>query len=124
MASFSDVLEASLAHLEAPLAHRKYIRTTNLIERSFVEERRRTKIIPRFFNERSGLKLVYAVLWRASERWQRVRMTELERKQLEVLRARLGLSQEPEPVRQAARPNRGRWHEAEVPRPNAFYRKK
>ncbi len=108
MASFSDDLEASLAHLEAPLAHRKYIRTTNLIERSFVEERRRTKIIPRFFNEKSGLKLVYAVLWRASERWQRVRMSELERRQLEVLRARLGLNQEPDPVRQTARSKKTR----------------
>lgn len=106
MASFSDDLEASLAHLEALLAHRKYIRTTNLIERSFVEERRRTKIIPRFFNEKSGLKPVFAVLWRASERWQRVRMSELERKQLEVLRAGLSLNQEPGPVRQATAPTR------------------
>ena len=31
--------------------HQKHVRTTNLIERSFVEERRRTKTIPRFFNE-------------------------------------------------------------------------
>ncbi len=28
-----------------PVAHRKYPRTTNLIERSFLEERRRTKIV-------------------------------------------------------------------------------
>ncbi|MGH7511203.1 MAG: IS256 family transposase [Gemmatimonadales bacterium] len=95
MKSFSDDLEASLAHLELPLAHRKHARTTNLIERAFVEERRRTKILPRFFDEQSGMKLVYAVLARASERWQRVRMTPLEVKQLALLRARLGLDPGP-----------------------------
>lgn len=92
MRSFSDDLEASLAHLELPLAHRKFVRTTNLIERSFEEERRRTKTLPRFFSERSGLKLAFAVLWRASQRWQRVRISSLERKQLDLLRQRLGIT--------------------------------
>jgi putative transposase len=55
--SFKDDLEASLAHLKMPGIHRKYVRTTNLIERSFEEERRRTKVIPRFFDEKSTLKL-------------------------------------------------------------------
>ncbi|WP_276968562.1 IS256 family transposase, partial [Metallibacterium scheffleri] len=45
--SFVDDLDASLAHLRLPAGHRKYMRTTNLIERSFEEERRRTKTIPR-----------------------------------------------------------------------------
>ena len=92
MRSFSDDLEASLAHLELPLAHRKFVRTTNLIERSFEEERRRTKTLPRFFSERSGLTLAFAVLWRASQRWQRVRISSLERKQLDLLRQRLGIT--------------------------------
>lgn len=92
MRSFSDDLEASLAHLELPLAHRKFVRTTNLIERSFEEERRRTKTLPRFFSEHSGLKLAFAVLWRASQRWQRVRISSLERKQLDLLRQRLGIT--------------------------------
>jgi transposase-like protein len=61
-----------------------------LIERSFLEERRRTKIIPRFFDERSCLKLVFAMLQRASQRWQRIRITELEQKQMEVLRQHWG----------------------------------
>lgn len=91
--SFADDLEASLAHLRLPVAHRKYARTTNLIERSFVEERRRTKVIPRFFTERSCLKLAFAALDRASRRWQRVTITELEQRQLEMLRKDL----EPEP---------------------------
>ena len=48
------------------------IRTTNLIERSFVEERRRTKTIPRFFTEKSCLKLVHATLIGAAENWHRL----------------------------------------------------
>ena len=68
MASLRDDLEASLARLRLPVAHRKYVRTTNLTGRSFLEERRRTKIIPRFFDERSCLKLVYATLVQASQR--------------------------------------------------------
>ena len=32
------------------------IRTTNLLERSFLEQRRRIKTIPRFFTEKSCLK--------------------------------------------------------------------
>lgn len=106
MKSFGEDLGASLAHLELPLAHRKQVRTTNLLERAFVEERRRTKIVPRFFDEHRGMKLVYAVLARAGERWQRVRMTALEQKQLAVLRTRLGLDPEP---------GAGRTHREEQP---------
>jgi putative transposase len=91
MASLSGDLEASLAHLRLPVAHRKYVRTTNLIERSFLEERRRTKIIPRFFDERSCLKLVYATLVRASQRWQQIHFTDAERTELHRLRQGLGL---------------------------------
>jgi putative transposase len=39
------------------LTHRRAIRTTNLLERLFVEERRRLKIIPNAFGERAVLKL-------------------------------------------------------------------
>ncbi len=62
-----------------------------MIERSFLEERRRTKIIPRFFDKRSCLKLVYATLVRASQRWQRIRITDAERAHLLRLRQALGL---------------------------------
>lgn len=86
MRSFEDDLEASLAHLKLPAVHRKHIRTTNLIERSFGEERRRTKVIPRFRSEKECLKLVFATLWRASERWRRVRFSEHERRQIERYR--------------------------------------
>jgi transposase-like protein len=99
MRSFNDDLPASLVHLELPLAHRRHVRTTNLIERSFEEERRRTKILPRFWSEHSGLKLIFAVLWRASARWPRVHITSLECKQLDLLRAQLGLATDALPAR-------------------------
>ena len=78
-------LDALLAHLQLPWRLRKYVRTTNLIERSFVEERRRTKTIPRFFSEKSCLKLVYAVLIRAADRWQRINIAATEYIQLQLI---------------------------------------
>lgn len=95
MRSFSDDLEASLAHLMVPVRHRKCVRTTNLIERSFVEERRRTKTLPYFMTEKSCLKLVFSTVWRASFRWQLIRMSELEQKQLSLLAKRLGIDPGP-----------------------------
>ena len=91
MKSFQDDWEACIAYLRCPAVHHKRIRTTNLLERSFLEERRRTKVIPRFFSEKSCLKLVFATLWRASQNWQGVRMSEFERQQLKLLRRELGL---------------------------------
>src|SRR5438270_1863925 len=92
---FADDLEASLAHLKVPVRHRISVRTTNLLERSFLEERRRSKVIPRFTNEKSAMKLVFASLIRASERWSRVSISELERKQLKLLRRELGVDPPP-----------------------------
>ena len=51
-----DDFEACIAHLRFPVTHRRAIRTTNLLERLFVEERRRLKIIPNAFGERAVLK--------------------------------------------------------------------
>lgn len=93
---FSEDLEASLSHLKLPIRHRINVRTTNLIERSFLEERRRSKVIPRFMEEKSAMKLVFATLIRASERWSRVSVSELESKQLELLRRELGIDPPPE----------------------------
>jgi len=84
VACFADDLEASLAHLKLPTLHHKSIRTTNLVERGFEEERRRSKVIPKFRTEKECLKLVFATLWRASQRWLKVKFTDIERKQLEA----------------------------------------
>jgi putative transposase len=89
MACLEDDLEASVSHLKLPKTHRKTVRTTNLCERSFVEQRRRAKVLPRFRGERECLKLVFASLWRASERWRRVKFMPLEKAQLDqYIRAR------------------------------------
>ena len=89
MTCLADDLEASLAHLKLPSLHQKSIRTTNLAERGFVEERRRSKVIPHFFDEQGCLKLVYATLIRASARWRMVRFDKLSQQQLDnYIRAR------------------------------------
>lgn len=95
MRCFAEDLEASLAHLKVPVRHRINVRTTNLLERSFVEERRRSKVIPRFTDEKSAMKLVFATLIRASDRWSRVSVSDLERKQLGLLRQELGIDPPP-----------------------------
>jgi transposase-like protein len=65
----ADDVAASLNHLKVPLRHRQYVRTSNLAERAFEEERRRTKVIPHLWDEASLVQLVFAVLIRVSERW-------------------------------------------------------
>jgi putative transposase len=89
LACLQDDFEACIAHLRFPLAHRRAIRTTNMLERLFGEERRRTKVIPHAFGERAVLKLMYAALIRAAERWRGLRMTEFERRQLTAIRSEL-----------------------------------
>ena len=59
---------------------------TNLLERLFGEERRRTKVIPHAFGERAVLKLMYAALIRAAESWRGIKITEFERRQLKAIR--------------------------------------
>jgi len=86
---FMDDFEACIAHLRLPVTHRRAIRTTNLLERLFVEERRRLKIIPNAFGERPVLKLMFGAMTRAAERWRRVRFTEFERRQIAAVRKEL-----------------------------------
>src|SRR6266496_2305962 len=62
------------------------IPVTNLLERLFGEERRRTKVIPHAFGERAVLKLMYAALIRAAERWRGIRITEFALRQLRAIR--------------------------------------
>jgi putative transposase len=69
-----------------PVTHRRAIRTTNLLERLFVEERRRLKIIPNAFGEKPVLKLMFGAMIRAAERWQAIRITDFERRQMAALR--------------------------------------
>jgi hypothetical protein len=48
-------------------------------------------VLPRFFTEQSCLKLVFATLIRAAERWQRIAITPLEHSQLQLLYQERGL---------------------------------
>jgi len=66
--------------------HRKRTRTTNLLERTFEESRRRTKVIPRFPGERACLTLLFATLITAAEQWRGVRMTPKILRALDALR--------------------------------------
>jgi putative transposase len=58
----ADDLEALVVHLRYPTRHRRRWRSTNLLERSLAEVKRRTKVIGRFPGETSCLTLVWAVL--------------------------------------------------------------
>ena len=57
-----DDLDALVVHLRYPLRHRKRWRSTNLLERTLGEVKRRTKVVGRFPGEESCLSLVWAVL--------------------------------------------------------------
>ena len=89
VACLEDDFEACITHLRFPLDHRRVIRTTNLLERLFGKERRRTKVIPHAFGVRAILKLMYAALIRAAERWRGIRIGEFERRQLRAIRDEL-----------------------------------
>jgi len=97
VACFADDREALLAIHRVPVRHRIRVRTTNLAARSFEEERRRTKVIPRLMSEKATMKLAFATMIRSAERWSRVSINDLERHQLKLLRAELGL--DPPPVK-------------------------
>jgi transposase-like protein len=95
VACFIDDHEALLAVHKVPVRHRIRVRTTNLAERGFEEERRRTKVIPRLMSEQATMKLAFATMIRAAERWCRVSVNDIERHQLKLLRAELGLDPPP-----------------------------
>lgn len=66
-------IELCLTYYKYPYRHWKRIRTTNAVERSFLEVRRRVRGIGRFKNEERALTMVY---WQMKEiRWYGVDMT-------------------------------------------------
>lgn len=68
----SDI-EACLTYYKYPYQHWRRIRTTNVVERSFKEVKRRTKGIGRFQDEQRALTMVY---WQLTElKWHGVKMT-------------------------------------------------
>ena len=74
MKTIDDNVDQLVAHLRFQLGHRKRTRSTNLLERTIVEVRRRTKIIGRCPGETSALSLIWAVLELASRGWRGITM--------------------------------------------------
>src|SRR5215470_6200694 len=105
-----DDAEANLNHLYVPQRHQQYVRTSNLAERAFEEERRRTKVIPQLWDEGSVTTLVFAVLIRVSERWGKKCFSPFEQHQIRSLRRQRQLDEptvraapiNPQPRRSAA----------------------
>ena len=89
MECLKETLNETLAHLQFPKEHWKFIRTTNLLERTWGEARRRTKVIPRFPTETSCLKLVFAALIGSAKRWRGIRVTPEILRKLDMLRAKI-----------------------------------
>jgi transposase-like protein len=86
MKCLAQDLEECLTALKLPLSHRLQTRTTNLLERLFGEGKRRSKVIPRFQSETSGLTLIFAVLIDASEGWRGVQIKQPAADRLRQLR--------------------------------------
>ncbi len=84
-------LEECLTYLLFPKEHQKRLRTTNLLERTFEESRRRTKVIPRFPTERACLALVFASVITAAQKWRGIRVTARILRQLDALRPKQSL---------------------------------
>jgi putative transposase len=83
----ADDLDALVVHLRYPTRHRRRWRSTNLLERSLGEVKRRTKVIGRFPGETSCLTLVWAVLdLYISHATNGIKFTQLERQHLKRLR--------------------------------------
>ena len=92
----ADDLDALVVHQRYPIRHRRRWRSTNLLERSLGEVKRRTKVMGRFPGEDSCLTLVWAVLDHLiTHQTNGIRFTELDRQRL----------------------NRARYHEPDQPIP-------
>jgi putative transposase len=83
----ADDLDALVVHLRYPTRHRRRWRSTNLLERSLGEVKRRTKVIGRFPGETSCLTLVWAVLdLYITHATNGIKFTQLERQHLKRTR--------------------------------------
>jgi putative transposase len=89
VACVTEDLASLTVHLRFPAEHWHRIRHSNLIERTFGETRRRTKVIGRLPGETSCLGLVWAVLDRASRGWRDLTMSPKALRLLQDLRHQL-----------------------------------
>jgi len=63
-------LEELLNFFDAPEHHRIRVRTTNVIERSFREVRRRTRVFTCFSNRQSCERIIYAIFAHLNDKWK------------------------------------------------------
>jgi transposase-like protein len=91
VACFEDDFDACIAQLSCPPKHRRVVRTTNLLERIFVEERRRMRAARPIAGEHAVLKLMFGALIRhmTVKRNIGIDITQFERRQLVALREQL-----------------------------------
>jgi transposase-like protein len=89
-ACLAEDLPALCVHLRYPLRLRKRLRSTNLLERSLGEVKRRTKVIGRFPGETSCLSLCWAVLDLIIAGARGLGLTDFEDRQLADLHAAEG----------------------------------
>jgi putative transposase len=68
----AQALERLLTFYEFPVEHAKHIKTTNVVESPFATVRLRTNSAKRFRTSRSGLHLLFKVLEKCEQRWQRL----------------------------------------------------
>src|SRR3990172_2233591 len=85
VACLTENIEDCLTYYKYPYQHWLRIRTTNVVERSFKEVKRRVKVAGRFQNEERGLTMVY---WQLHElKWNGVSMTKEAKAILTKIRA-------------------------------------
>jgi Transposase, Mutator family len=87
LAPAANAFEPTGRHDPRCCQRRKRIRTTNLLERTFAEVRRRAEAIGRFPGETSALSLIWAVLELCG--WRGVKMTPEVVAEIESLRREL-----------------------------------
>jgi putative transposase len=98
-ACLAEDLPALGVHLRYPVRLRRRLRSTNLLERSLEEIRRRTKVIGRFPGETSCLSLCWAVLDLVIASSHGLGLTDLDRQHL----ARLAAARTPPTMEDAPR---------------------
>jgi transposase-like protein len=86
MKCLADELKACLQVLKLPKVHHRRLRTSNRLERTFGEKKRRTKVIPHFFTEKAAIKLVYATMLATTAKWRGIRMDAFTGRRIDELR--------------------------------------
>jgi len=93
---FQDDFDSCIRFMEFPERHHKFIKTTNVLERAFEEQKRRTKVIPRFFRESSCMNLVFGTLIQISEDWKSIKMSYYDKTLLKNIRKLLAWKEDGE----------------------------